>query len=536
MAVSGRPVIWVSAAVAVLVVAGTAGVLMVRSQLRGGPPAPSGSAAPVAGSAASPSVGAAETAARFLADWAAGRADAAARRTDDPPTAAAALREWAAGLHAGGVRISPRPATDSADGPVVPFDVALTAGRAGWRYASSLSLDPDSAGWLVRWSPSVLHPRLTDDTVLRLGPVPGGRRGLVDRSGRSLPANRYPSLTGIARRLAARYPAAAGRSGLAVQVVDRYDGTASATLAVLTRPAAGAGVASTFDAGMQAAAERATAGHPASGLVVLQPSTGAILAVANAPATGTDLALLARLAPGSTMKVITTAALLAAGVTPGTVVPCPDTVTVNGKVFHNADGVVTGTLPLHTDFARSCNTAFIGLRDRLSGGALTDQATAVFGLTAWDIGLGDPVAYGSVPAADDPVIKAADMIGQGTVGMSPLAMASVAATVANGSFTQPVLRPDAPRVRAARPLPAGTAAALRGMMREVVTAGTARRSLGDLPGSVHAKTGTAEAPGGDNGWLIGYRGDLAFGCLVEGGGHGADSCGPLVRQFLLSVR
>jgi cell division protein FtsI/penicillin-binding protein 2 len=85
--------------------------------------------------------------------------------------------------------------------------------------------------------------------------------------------------------------------------------------------------------------------------------------------------------------------------------------------------------------------------------------------------------------------------------------------------------------------PAGTAAALRTMMRLVVTAGTARRSLGDLPGGVHAKTGTAEAGGGvENGWLIGYRGDdLAFGCLVEGGGHGADSCGPLVHEFLLAT-
>src|SRR5881409_3590327 len=47
------------------------------------------------------------------------------------------------------------------------------------------------------------------------------------------------------------------------------------------------------------------------------------------------------------------------------------------------------------------------------------------------------------------------------------------------------------------------------MMRQVVTAGTARRTLGD---GVHARTGTAQAPGTENGWLIGYRGDLAVGC------------------------
>lgn len=528
---------WLSAAAAVLVAAGTAGVLVVRSQLGGRSPASPASPA-AAGTGSTPASNPVGSAAAFLADWAAGRVDAAARRTDDSGTAATALREWASGLHAGAVRITARPVADAAgDGAAeVPFDVALTVGRAGrWRYASSLRLDPDGAGWLVRWSPSVLHPRLTDDTVLRLGPVPGDRRGLVDRRGRTLPANRYPSIAGIVRKLAGRHEAPAGRPGTGVLLVDRASGTATATLAVLARPAAGPGIASTFDADMQAAAERATATHPDSGLVVLQPSTGAILAVANAPATGVDRALLARLAPGSTMKVITTTALLAAGVSPDTVVPCPDTVTVDGKVFHNAEGVVTGTLPLHTDFARSCNTAFIGLRDRLPDGALTEQAASVFGLTAWDIGLGDPVAYGSVPPPGDPVTKAADMIGQGTVGMSPLAMASIAATVATGGFVQPALRSDAPRVRAARRLPAGAGAALRAMMREVVTSGTARRTLGDLPGGIRAKTGTAEAPGGDNGWLMGYRGDLAFGCVVEGGGHGADSCGPLVRQFLQSV-
>jgi cell division protein FtsI/penicillin-binding protein 2 len=317
-----------------------------------------------------------------------------------------------------------------------------------------------------------------------------------------------------------------------VQLVDRTLGDVTDTLATLARPGPSPGRRTTLDAGLQRAAERATATRPDSALVVLQPSTGGILAIANSPAGGTDLALLGRLAPGSTMKVITTAALLAAGLSPASTAPCPDTVTVNGKTFHNAEGVVNGTLSLTADFARSCNTAFIGLRDRLSDGALTDQATGVFGLVDWDIGLGVPVAYGSVPIPVDPVTKAANMIGQGTVAMSPLAMASVAATVATGQFTQPSLLPGSPRARAARSLPTAIAAALRDMMRQVVTAGTARHALGDLPGGIHAKTGTAQAPGGDNGWLVGYRGDLAFGCLVEGGGHGADSCGPLVREFL----
>jgi hypothetical protein len=524
----------VSGAVVVMLAVTAAGVLALRSSLASRSPAGAGTAA---GAGATTTEGpaapgdASGAAARFLADWAAGRVAAAARRTDSPEEATAGLQEWRQGLTATGVGIRP----GRAAGGEVRFTVTLTAGRAGpWRYESSLSLIQSPEGWQVSWSPTVLHPRLTDTTVLRIGPVQTPGKGVADRRGRPL-TGRYPSLTGIAARLTALHPPAAGRPGMAVQLVDRASGQVDETLATLVAPRAGTGLRTTFDVDIQAAAERATASRPASALVVLEPSSGAILAVANSPASGIDRALLARLAPGSTMKVITTAALLAAGLSPTATTPCPNTVTVNGKTFHNAEGIVSGNLSLSTAFARSCNTAFIGLRDRLADGALTEQATAVFGLTAWDIGLGESVAYGSVPPPADVVTKAADMIGQGTVGMSPLALASVAATVATGQFTQPALLTDIHTTRAARPLPGGAAAALRAMMRLVVTAGTARHALGDLPGGVHAKTGTAEAPGGDNGWLIGYRGDLAFGCLVEGGGHGADSCGPLVRDFLSAI-
>jgi cell division protein FtsI/penicillin-binding protein 2 len=379
----------------------------------------------------------------------------------------------------------------------------------------------------------VLHPRLTDDTVLQAGPVGGGTAALVDRNGRRLA--RYPSLIGIASKLAAAHPGPAGQPGQAVQLADRVSGDAKATVAVLVEPTAGAAIRTTFDPVLQAAAEKVTASRPQSGLVVLRPSTGDILAIANSPATGTDRALLARLAPGSTMKVITSTALLAAGVTPPQVVPCSNTITVNGKTFHNAEGIVSGNLTLTNDFAKSCNTAFISLRDRIGDDALTRTARDVYGLTAWDIGLGEKIEYGTVPVPPDVVTKAADMIGQGTVGMSPLAMASVAATVRTGAFVQPRLTPDAPRVRAAGSLPAASAAALRAMMRQVVLTGTARSTLGGLPGPVAAKTGTAETGGPDNGWIMGYRGDLAFGCLVEGGGHGADSCGPLVRDLLAQL-
>jgi cell division protein FtsI/penicillin-binding protein 2 len=75
------------------------------------------------------------------------------------------------------------------------------------------------------------------------------------------------------------------------------------------------------------------------------------------------------------------------------------------------------------------------------------------------------------------------------------------------------------------------------MMRAVVTGGTAA-TVGFPPG-VYGKTGTAEYGTGkhlkSHGWFIGYRGDLAFAVLVEGGGFGANSAGPIANSFLRSV-
>lgn len=465
-------------------------------------------------------------AAKFLADWAAGRTDAAALGTDKPDVAGRALRAWTTGLQATSVTITARPAA----GIQVPFTVSLTAGSAGrWTYDSTLQV----RGTKVLWTPGVAFPQLTDATTLKLTQVQGGAGGLVDRNGQPLSVGNYPSLGGILTALGERYPAGPGTAGWVVQIVDAA-GAGVSTVNTFSPPTAGQGVKTTLDVRAQAAAEQAVAGRANAGLVVIQPSTGDILAIANNPPGGYDRALLARLAPGSTMKVITTAALLARGAGPSEQVTCPDSLTVDGKTFHNSEGEVTGTMSLTSAFARSCNTAFLGLRDRLPDGALSQEATSAFGLTNWDIGLGETVAYGQVPAPDGPTTAAADLIGQGTVQMSPLAIASVAATVATGSFHQPVLVPGARRVHAAG-LPTAVAGDLRAMMRAVVTSGTARTSLAGL-GDVAAKTGTAQVAGGaDNAWLTAFRGDIAAGCLVEGGGFGASSCGPVVHQLLQTL-
>ena len=213
--------------------------------------------------------------------------------------------------------------------------------------------------------------------------------------------------------------------------------------------------------------------HKQSSMVVLQPSTGRILAIANNSGFN-DFALTAGVAPGSTMKVITSAALFNAGVlTPDSPVACPKTYTVQGITYHNDQGESEpASTPFIDDFAQSCNNAFTSQWEHLSG-ALASTAQKYFGLDQeWDIGLsGLSASYFNAPADATGSELAEEAFGQGKLTASPIAMASVAATVATGTFEQPILVAGTKQATAT-PLPAMTDADLKNMMRAVVTSGT----------------------------------------------------------------
>ncbi|MFC7732033.1 penicillin-binding transpeptidase domain-containing protein [Actinomadura keratinilytica] len=76
--------------------------------------------------------------------------------------------------------------------------------------------------------------------------------------------------------------------------------------------------------------------------------------------------------------------------------------------------------------------------------------------------------------------------------------------------------------------------ALRTLMPAVVSEGTAAEV--GFPAGTAGKTGTAEYGSGDDppthAWFIGYRGDLAFAVVVEGGGTGAGAAAPIAAEFL----
>ncbi|WP_345042012.1 penicillin-binding transpeptidase domain-containing protein [Georgenia daeguensis] len=338
----------------------------------------------------------------------------------------------------------------------------------------------------------------------------------------------------------------AGRPGL------RVSAQVGAELTTLFErpPTDGADLHLSLDTRLQTSAEVALAGTTSpAGLVALRPSTGEILAAASGPGSeGQNTAMLATLAPGSTYKIVTALALLRAGVGPDDVVSCTPDATVEGYTVGNYPGypaAYLGEITMADAIAQSCNSALINARDSLTPEAMADAGAA--------LGLGRDLAgtwpgfLGSVPAGVSGTGFAASLIGQGEVLASPLAMATVAASVQAGAAVAPtlVLGPeeiadDPARVTAPPvPLTAEEADVLRGYMRGVVTGGTATL-LAEVPGGpVHAKSGSAEAgEGGDarvDSWMMAYRGDLAVAVMVQGGGHGSGVAGGIVRDFLTAV-
>ena len=148
-----------------------------------------------------------------------------------------------------------------------------------------------------------------------------------------------------------------------------------------------------------------------------------------------------------------------------------------------------------------------------------------------------PLYGGEVPAAEDLVERAAAMIGQGEVLVSPAGMAGAIAAVAEGRWRAPRLLAGDPKV-AGDPLPAPLAEQLRDLTRYVVTAGTGA-ALRQVAGDVHGKSGTAEYGSGDppptHAWFVAYRDDLALAVLVEDGSSGAAVAAPIAARFLAAL-
>jgi penicillin-binding protein A len=252
--------------------------------------------------------------------------------------------------------------------------------------------------------------------------------------------------------------------------------------------------------------------------------------------------------PGSTFKVITTAAALANGATPDTRVTAAARIPLPNSTatLENYGGSSCGpdpTTTLRTAFAKSCNTAFVDLGIRTGTDALRSTAEA-FGLD----GAPAPIPLQVVPSTVGPIGDDAALgmssIGQKDVALTPLQNAMIAATVANGGVTmQPYLvdglkGPDLGNISSTSPRElrrAVTPAVATTLTDLMIDAEQVTQQTGAIAGvQIASKTGTAEH-GSDprntppHAWYIAFAPakapKVAVAVLVENGGDRLSATG-----------
>lgn len=324
----------------------------------------------------------------------------------------------------------------------------------------------------------------------------------------------------------------------------------------------------TIDFDLQLAAEQALGERPGAA-VVLDPASGAILAMASWPrfdphrleehlggeAGGTALfnrATQGQYPPGSSFKpVVLAAALESRRVRPGDVFNDVGSLTVEGRIIRNAGGVAHGRLALDDALAVSSNVVFARLALEVGWEPLRQVAEA-FGFGAPARSLGVPVAAGNLPGPGQKGAALAEAgIGQGELLVTPLQMAVFAAAIANGGWrVHPhaglLLRsPDGNERLIEAPAPvraisAGTAHVVREAMIAAVERGTGREAK--VAGiDVAGKTGTAENPHGPpHAWFIGFaparNPRIALAVVVENGGAGGAVAAPIARKIFEAWR
>jgi hypothetical protein len=481
---------------------------------------------------------------KFLTAWQSGDVTTASAATDDSAAAKTLLTGYTKDAHITGVTLT----SGTRSGAVVPFSVKGTVTYKDTSkplsYESKLTVVRRAKDGvpLVSWKPSVVHPDLQDGDRLVTGESGTPPIKAVDKHGGELTTAKYPSLGTVLDGLREKYgKTAGGKAGVELQVIRKAaakgeEKTPDKTLLTLSKGTPGT-VKTTLSPTLQAAAEEEVAKKAKSSVVLMSASTGEILAVAN-QSHGFNTAFQGSLAPGSTMKVITASLLIDQGLASADKQhPCPKTFTYGNWKFHNDDDFEIKNGTFKASFARSCNTAFISQAPELENDSLTKQAQQAFGLGMDNWAIGVPSFDGAVPVQSEAQM-AASLIGQGGVRMNPLNMASVAATVKTGTFHQPYL--VAPTVdkrtlaTASRTLSADTLSQLRELMQYTASSGTAAEAMSGLGPDYGAKTGSAEVDGQDkpNGWFTAYKGDLAAAGVVQQGGHGGDTAGPIVAALL----
>jgi cell division protein FtsI (penicillin-binding protein 3) len=296
----------------------------------------------------------------------------------------------------------------------------------------------------------------------------------------------------------------------------------------------GSGVRLTLDRDIQWSAQTAIAqavkqtSADTGTVVVMEPGTGNVLAMANAPgfdpnnvreASATDMGNLATSAPyepGSVNKIITMAAAINEGlVTPATPVTVPPTLRVGPRTFHDAEAHGTEHLTVAGVLAKSSNIGTVEIAQRLGSPALA-KALHAFGLGS-PTGVNFPGESAGVLSPESTWNQAQATtipFGQG-MSATALQMASVYATIANGGvrvtprLVAATVSPDGtthPTMPSAgtRVVTAATASTVSRMLEQVTSSGGTAPLAGISGYRVAGKTGTANRVDPSCGCYRGY--------------------------------
>ncbi|HLX26393.1 MAG TPA: penicillin-binding protein 2 [Candidatus Cybelea sp.] len=353
-----------------------------------------------------------------------------------------------------------------------------------------------------------------------------------------------------------------------------YSGDALAQIAGLVatlrgdRPASrGADVVTTIVPKIQANLYRLLSQYPRAAGVVLDPRTGAVLALASVPSYDPndfdaqfptlsvdpaspllDRALDGLYPPGSTFKIFTASAALDSNtVSMDSYFEDPGYLVIGDFTLHDNESEATGYGDLTTAFALSSNVDFGQIALKMGVDTFYEY------LRRW--GLGDsldfqlPTARARIPAKEGIVPgELAQMgFGQGALLMTPMQMALIGATIANdGSEPRPYIVRDVISAGAAQsstgpatlesPVSSDTAAKVTKMMVAVVERGTGTPA--QLPHvTVAGKTGTATNPlGRSHAWFVAFapaeRPRVAVAIVVENVGYGATYAAPIARDVI----
>jgi penicillin-binding protein A len=343
-------------------------------------------------------------------------------------------------------------------------------------------------------------------------------------------------------------------------------------------------IVTSLDPAAQRVALDGLAGRPGA-VVAIEPKTGKVRALVSEPpydpnqiptrfaqlnkdtsAPLLDRATQSGYAPGSTFKVVTATAALDTGkFTPDSVIDGHSPINVQGIPLSNAGGEQFGPISLTDALTNSVNTVFAQVGQKV-GTATMYQYMDRFGFNAKpqidlpsdELAISGDYDNGHLLGPGDPIDIGRVAIGQERLFVTPLQMAEVAATVANGGeLMRPqiwnrVVDPDGRTVKRMNPtvqsqvMKPETATELNDMMQNVVNDGTA---AGVFPSSLHVagKTGTAELGTGRQGcslpnqaWFIGFapadNPKIAVAATIEcTSSFGAEVAGPITRSVMETI-